>query len=244
MCGQFGQSNLDKILNFNGEIFLTLLKKNNLTHSNKKYSSVIKPNQKAFILSDQFYEEAIFGFTKGENSKGENRYWFNARVEYYSNKDNDTSYNGPYLIFENEHLKSILHQRAIIPVSHFIESPEGKPKSKYVIKPQDDKPLFLGGIWFKQDEQLFFSVLTTSSNIATSAIQHPRSPVLIEEADFEDFLDPSLKQEQLSKYFKPNNNSVFEAFEIDPSQLKENNLFSVNNLEDFHPIQEVKTIKA
>lgn len=244
MCGQFGQSNLDKIINFNGVNFISLHKKINLSHLKNNYSAVIKPNQKAYILSYHFYQEAIFGFTKGENAKEEKRYWFNARVEYYNNKENDKAYNGPYLIFENEHLKSILHQKAVIPISHYIESPLGKPKSKFIIKPEQNKALFLGGIWFKQEEQLFFCILTTTANKVNSKINHKRSPVIVEEADLEDFLAPNTSKDQFEKYFSPNNNSDYEVFEIDPAQLKENNLFSVDQLEDFQPINNKEVVKA
>lgn len=244
MCGQFGQSNLDKILNFKGEGFLSLNKKQNLTHSGTEYSAVVKPNQKAYIFSSDFYKEAIFGFTKGENSEGKSRYWFNARVEYFENKTNDKNYNGPYLIFENKHLKSILHQRAIIPISHFIESTDGKPKSKHVIHKLDKSPLFLGGIWFEQENELCFCILTTTANNGTNAIQHRRSPIIIEEADVADFLNTNLSTTQLETYFKPNNNLNYKCFEIDPSQLNNNNLFSVQELDDFNPINEPTVINA
>lgn len=247
MCGQFGQANLDRILNEGSNKDISQSKKQQL--SSPQWPSIVKPNQRAIIYTHNGEYNAVFGFVKGQRKDNHQIFWFNARTEYYNNKENKVDYTGPYLLKENPHLKTLLSQRAIIPSSFFIESSEDNKTKRFLIKKKNQEALFLGGIWTQtintetgEISDIHFCILTTPQNKATKSVNHKRCPVLIEPADIDHFLNPNTSWNQIEKYFIPNNNSSFESFEINPIQLMDSSLFKPENVEDFTPIGEVNSI--
>lgn len=248
MCGTFGQP----------DDFVKRLKQKELLKTRSQliakdgtpWRPIIKPNQSASILTQKGGIEAKFGFVLGEFKDGRQKYWFNARVEYFENQENSTNYKGPFEIFKNKEIAPLLKtQRAVIPMSHFFENPQDNNKQKFLIKPNDSDLIFVGGVWLQNVnpdtgvlDEPHFCILTTPANNATKSVNHPRSPLILEEADVDAFLDSKLNENELSSYFKPNNAKKFEVFEIDLSQLDENNLFSPNSLDDFQAISEKLTV--
>jgi len=244
MCGTFGQP--DDFVKRIQQKELLKTRQQLIARDGTPWRPVIKPNQTANILTSAGITEAKFGFILGQYKDGRSKYWFNARVEYFENKENSQNYKGPYEIFKNKDIAPLLKsQRAVIPMSHFFENPEGNSKQKFVIKPTESDLLFVGGVWMQtinedtgEVNEPQFCILTTAANKASKAVNHHRSPLILEEADVDDFLDLNLSEKAFGKYFKPNNSKQFEVFEIDRSQLDENNLFSPETLDDFQPISE------
>jgi len=245
MCGTFGQPKdfIDRLKS------KELLKSRRLLISGEgtPWKPVIKPNQTAGVLTHTGLIEAQFGFVLGEFKDGRNKFWFNARVEYFENKGNSANYDGPFEIFNNREIAPLLkHQRAIIPMSHFFENPEGNNNQKFLIKPTSTDLLYVGGVWSTfinedtgEESKPHFCILTTAANKATKAVNHHRSPLLIEEADINAFLNPEASKQALSSFFKPNDKSSYECFEISKGQLETNNLFEPKDLNDFEPIADV-----
>lgn len=248
MCGTFGQP--DDFVKRIKQKELLKTRQQLIARDGTTWKPVIKPNQLANILTKQGIVEAKFGFVLGEFKDGRQKFWFNARVEYFENKENSTNYEGPFEIFKNKEIAPLLKsQRAVIPMSHFFESPEGNNKQKFIVKPSDNGLLFVGGVWIQnldadsgELQDPHFCILTTAGNKATKSVNHPRSPLILEEADVDDFLDAQLNEKELSKYFKPNNSRKFEVFEIDRSQMDENNLFSPETLDDFQVVGEKRVV--
>lgn len=245
MCGIFGQTDLEKILA--GRKIPKTIHSKKISSSLFEDKLIVKPNQLATILTVNGILEAKFGFVKGERQNKSKIFWFNARVEFYNNKDNSVSYTGPFSLFKNPHLQPILSQRAIIPASHFFESPTGDKKTKYLIKPTNQ--IYLGGLWTAmadsdtgEQQTINFCILTTVANKATQSVNHQRSPVIIEEADIDNFLNPRLDFENLQQYFRPNNSASYESFKISNSQLQDGNLFSPTKLTDFEAIGPIQLI--
>ena len=143
MCGTFGQP--DDFVKRIQQKELLKTRQQLIARYGTPWRPVIKPNQTANILTSGGITEAKFGFVLGQYKDGRSKYWFNARVEYFENKENSQNYEGPYEIFKNKDIAPLLKsQRAVIPISHFFENPEGNPKQKFVIKPKDTDLLFVG----------------------------------------------------------------------------------------------------
>ena len=242
MCGTFGQPN-DFVKRLKQKELLKT-RQQLIAQNGTPWRPVIKPNETANILTKEGITEAKFGFVLGEFKDGKKKYWFNARVEYFENKENASNYEGPFEIFKNKEIAPLLKtQRAVIPMSHFFENPEGNNQQKFLIQPTETDLLFVGGVWIQninlengELDNLQFCILTTAASKATKSINHPRSPLILEEADVDDFLNKDLSEKQLSAYFKPNNSNTLAVFEIAKSQLDKNNLFSPEKLDDFQPI--------
>ncbi len=244
MCGTFGQDK-DENAKGNSKWVAKITKEFREKHGTP-WKPVVKPNQTANIYTSKGLTPATFGFILGEFKDGRKKFWINARVEYFDNSNNSTSYHGPFEIFKNKEIAPLLKtSRAVIPVSHFFESPSNNIKQKFLIKPANGGVIYLGGVYTQfidadsgELSTPSFCILTTASNKATSAINHARCPLIIEEADIENYLNPILTEKQLSKYFKPNNNQDYSVIEIDAAQLKDNNLFTPESLSDFNAISE------
>lgn len=248
MCGTFGQP--DDFVKRLKQKELLKTRQQLIARDGTPWKPVVKPNQTANILTTHGITEAQFGFVLGEFKDGRQKFWFNARVEYFENKENSSNYEGPFEIFKNKEIAPLIKtQRAVIPMSHFFENPEGNNKQKFVIAPKDKDLIFVGGVWTQtinedtgEANMPHFCLLTTAANKATKSVNHPRSPLILEEADVDDFLDSKLSEKELAHYFKPNDASRFEVFEIDKSQMDDNNLFSPSSLSEFHPISEPSII--
>ncbi len=77
----------------------------------------------------------------------------------------------------------------------------GKAKQPYWIRMQDERPFGLAGLWETWrggDDDIVESctIITTSANELTKKI-HDRMPVILDDADYELWLDPSVQDRQL-----------------------------------------------
>lgn len=164
---------------------------------------------------------------------------FNVRAEGgFINKTNDPNYRGPYLIYNNPYVKSIIYrQRCLVPVDYFVEQPEDKKiKKKFIIRRQDLNPFFLGGV-FKEvvdvetgEVKSHFAIITTPCNKVTQLAMHARSPLLIEDHLIDTYLDSRTSEDRLNEFFVPFQSKGFECFEVDRSIAKiKNHSFEAND---------------
>ena len=81
--------------------------------------------------------------------------------------------------------RDFFERRCLLPASGFYEwSPE---KRKYLFSRPDGKPVFLGGFYKKQSDKKAFIILTKEATAPVSRF-HNRIPILIDEANIEDWL--------------------------------------------------------
>ena len=81
--------------------------------------------------------------------------------------------------------RDFFERRCLLPASGFYEwSPE---KRKYLFSRPDVKPVFLGGFYKKQSDKKAFIILTKEATAPVSRF-HNRIPILIDEANIEDWL--------------------------------------------------------
>lgn len=190
----------------------------------KRFSALVerpelmKPNTNVGIGSlapiiTQAHSDTIkhyhFGFTP---------YWakkpfhlFNARSEGDYNKEDDPSYHGAKGITTKPAFRhSIRSQRCLVLADGFIEGPKKERLSKpYVIYRRDGAPFAFAGIydtWVNPDTGEMidsFAIITTVSNAITSAIDHHRSPVILNEEDEAIWLDPSAPLAEITTLLSP-----------------------------------------
>lgn len=156
---------------------------------------------------------------------------FNVRVEGgWNNKANERDYSGPYQIFNNPYVADLLpNQRCVIPCDFFIEqNSDKKDKRKFLIQKQNQRPIHLAGVYKELcDESTgeiksFFAILTTAHNPITFQVGHQRSPVILENSQLMQYLNPETKREDLIPMFKPIKADDLEAYEVDPVIAKVN----------------------
>lgn len=111
-------------------------------------------------------------------------------------------------------------RRCIVPVSGFYEwVKDSKPKRPFFI--QADGDVFgLAGLYEKWDnggEPLFtYTIITTTPNELTGKI-HDRMPVILDEADYADWLDPAYDdRERLASLLRPYPASRMSMHEVAP----------------------------
>lgn len=118
---------------------------------------------------------------------------------------------------------SVKHQRCLIPTTGFFEWMDfgGKKYPHYIFL--SHQPLFcFGGIasewvdrstgeWFKS-----FSIITTEANALMQKIHNikKRMPLIIAETDYEAWLDPECKREQVERFLSPFPEEHMEAYPI------------------------------
>ena len=93
---------------------------------------------------------------------------------------------------------SLRRKRCLVPVESFYEwRREGSVRQPFSIGRADGRPLVLAGLWAgwrdpaTDSVRRTFTIVTTSPN-ATMAQLHDRMPVMLEDADWATWLDPTL----------------------------------------------------
>ena len=105
--------------------------------------------------------------------------------------------------------KHILSRRCIVPLSGFFEwKREGDSKRPFKIFLKDSPIMSVAGVWTAwragtPEERRSFSILTTAANDFMANI-HDRMPVILDQSQLEDWLDPEVhEQADIAKLMKP-----------------------------------------
>lgn len=165
MCGRFYVD--DEMLN---EIHKICRKIDENYHHR---SGDIRPSEKALIIKKDIDSElcAMSGIW-GYQLKERKQLLINARVETIHLKP----------IFRDDYR----HHRCVIPISGFYEW--NQEKVQYRCKPmQNQKILYLAGIYSEEDEGSRFTIITTQANKIMKTV-HERMPVVIPEKNLSDWL--------------------------------------------------------
>jgi putative SOS response-associated peptidase YedK len=102
-------------------------------------------------------------------------------------------------------------QRCLVPVNGFYEwKQDTKPKQPFYFSLKDSQPFALAALWeywepkeAKGENVQTFTLITTSSNEVLQPI-HDRMPVILDEKDYEAWLNPAQQDvEKLKGYLKP-----------------------------------------
>jgi putative SOS response-associated peptidase YedK len=99
-------------------------------------------------------------------------------------------------VFEKPAFKDALHKRrCLVPMDGFYEwKTEGKVKQPYLFSFADGRPFTLAGLWSTWKGPggpvESFSVLTTAANDLVGSL-HDRMPVILEDKDHDEWLDPA-----------------------------------------------------
>ena len=113
-------------------------------------------------------------------------------------------------------------RRAICPVTSFFEWQKrgAGPKAPYCIRLKNEPIMSLAGIWEhwkskeSAEEVYSFAIITTNANELMGTI-HNRMPVLLDQADEENWLDPeNTNIKELQKLLKPCPFDWLEAYEV------------------------------
>jgi putative SOS response-associated peptidase YedK len=167
----------------------------------------------------------LFGFTP---------YWakkefhlFNARSEGDYNKDDNPRYSGiKGILTKPAFRQSIRSKRCLVLADGFIEGPKKERLSKpYVVYKRDGAPFAFAGIydtWINPSTGEIidsFAIITTVSNSITRAIDHHRSPVILEEEDESIWLDKTIPLAEITSLLKPYPGELLNAYPIS-SEIK------------------------
>lgn len=122
---------------------------------------------------------------------------------------------------------ALARRRCIVPADAFYEwkrSAEGKgPRQPYVIRHRDRSPLALAGLWEvwrppgagDDDPWLRTCTIVTTAANAVVAPLHDRMPVVLDEKDWDRWLDPSLDQaDAVTDLLVPAPDEAFETFAV------------------------------
>ena len=120
-------------------------------------------------------------------------------------------------------------RRCAVPADGYFEwVKQGKQKQPYWIRRQDERPFLMAGLWetwgppaddLPQLET--FTILTTAANSATAMV-HDRMPVILDEDDYDRWLDPEVSQaEGVSDLFEPYDS---EAIRVDAVSTRVNSV--------------------
>jgi putative SOS response-associated peptidase YedK len=100
-------------------------------------------------------------------------------------------------------------KRCLVPMDGFYEwDSKTKPKQPYYFYMKSGEPFVVAGLWEtwtppgKKEPLETYTLITTEANPLMAKV-HDRMPVILEEADYEAWLDPETPVEQLLKLLKP-----------------------------------------
>ena len=155
-------------------------------------------------------------------------YIINARSEGDHNKEDDPRYVGAMGILQKPMFRNAIRsQRCLVIADAFLEGSKSKRLSEpYVVYPQRGQgPFAMAGIW---DEWVdvatgelcrSFAVVTTVSNQLLQKIGHHRSPVILDRASEELWLNVDAPLSVATSLLKPFDPSEFNAYRIS-SEIK------------------------
>lgn len=168
----------------------------------------VSQGKKAMVLlaEDTPLVEMPYGYNKRTNA-GE-RLMLNARAEGTHNKENSPNYTGEMGIHQNGWaMEGFYSQRALIPVTSFVEGPAGKRlKKPFDVSVKGSNQFYLAAI---VDEDFISGnrgccVITCHPNqLLAETVGYQRMPVILEEKDAKEWLNPDADIEALLMMLKP-----------------------------------------
>jgi len=102
---------------------------------------------------------------------------------------------------------AVRRRRCLVPMDGFYEwKTEGRDKIPYLFSFNDDRPFALAGLWSTWKGPAgpveTFSILTTQANALVAAL-HDRMPVMLDEKEYDQWLDPAQETPRLSTLCAP-----------------------------------------
>lgn len=193
------------------------------------------------ISSDNPYliQHMRFGFTPSWGAK--KHFAINARAEGDKNKENNPNYTGGFGIQMKPFYKSSIRQkRCLIIADAFIEGPaKEKLRKPWLIYPRDHKrPFAMAGVWDEWlnpelgEKQRSFAIITLPANKLMKDIGHHRSPVIMPNNLHRKWLNPETSLASALKMLNPFNHYKWNAFRIDPEQMKSKTVEGLAALSD------------
>lgn len=187
----------------------------------------ISIGQYAPVISSEFpdtLQVMQFGLTPFWAKK--QTYFFNARSEGDSNKDNDPMYRGAMGIINKPAFRhTIRRKRCIVIADAFVEgSKKDRLNRPYVIYRRDGQgPFALAGVWDswtnKDTAEIVnsFAIVTTTANEILQKVGHHRSPVILSQDDEAAWLDTDSSLGDITSMLKPFPSIEFNAYPISPA---------------------------
>jgi putative SOS response-associated peptidase YedK len=182
---------------------------------------------KAIVITNEAHKIAqLFTFGLTPSWANKKMYFFNARSEGDSNKEDDPHYSGGKgIISKPSFRKAIRSQRCLIPANGFIEGPKGTKDVKPLDKPfycyLREEPIFaLAGIWDKWvdtatgEVEQSFAIVTTVANELMQKIGHHRMPVILSRAQEQLWLDTNAPLSDITRMLEPYPAKEMNAFPI------------------------------
>src|SRR5687767_5746470 len=125
--------------------------------------------------------------------------------------------------------EAFARRRCLVPADGFYEWQGAKPpKQPYFIHRKDDRLFAFAGVWErwrgeKDDAPLdTYTIITTTPNDVMKPL-HNRMPVILDQADYEKWLDPATKPDEAKELLRPAPNDVLEAYPVSTSVNKPKN---------------------
>ncbi|MFT4568321.1 MAG: putative SOS response-associated peptidase YedK [Saprospiraceae bacterium] len=183
--------------------------------------------QYAPVISSEFPETLQlmqFGLTPFWAKKP--TYFFNARSEGDSNKENDPNYKGTKGIITKPAFRhTIRRKRCLVIADAFIEgSKKDRLNKPYLIYRRDGlKPFALAGLWDswtnKDTGEVIssFAIITTTANEILQKIGHHRSPVLLSQDNEAMWLDEETPLGEVTTILRPYPSNELNAYPISPA---------------------------
>lgn len=115
------------------------------------------------------------------------------------------------------------YRRCILPATGFYEwKTQGKHKQPYHIRLRNQAPMAMAGLWEiwtdpGGSELASATIITTRANTMMEPLHH-RMPVLLDEKDYDRWLDPALQHRRdVEDLLKPCASETMEAYPVSPS---------------------------
>lgn len=170
---------------------------------------------------------SVFGLTPFWADKP--KYVFNARAEGDGNKADRPDPGAEKGIFKKPFFRHLKRKRCIVPVQYFVEGPKKERLQKpYIVERRDQKPFALAGLWDEWTDRDTgevlpnFTVITTPFNALLEKVGHHRSPLVLPDESFNEWLDPETARSSLEALMEPFDPTAFHAVPVTPEIRRKN----------------------
>lgn len=189
----------------------------------------VAPGDLAYVITNEKPDELQafqFAFTPSWAKK--KMYLINARAEGDFNKENDPHYEGELGIAKKPAFRTAIRsKRCLVIASGFYEGPEKEKLDKpFYISKKNGELFSFAGIWDTWTDpetgemSNSFGIITVAPNSISQQIGHHRSPLILNKADEQKWLDDRLPLEEVLGLLKP---YPGEELKADPISIKVKN---------------------